>query len=192
MTLYEGSLFDLLQHANPRRNLSCKQIARVAIHILSALSILHSRRIVHRDVKSPNVMYEGDPNDFDNLHFFLGDFGEAKVALAPQSPKRLSFSGTGPWIAPEVYQSKSYSVEADIWSFGMLLFELMTSRIPYGSRSKAEMESLILDSKLPKLKEKKAAQYVSILPIWRDCLQFDPKERLTAAKALMGFEKIIF
>lgn len=92
MTLYDGSLFDLLKGPK-RRKLSCKQISRIGIQILRALSVLHSRRLIHRDIKSPNVMFEGDPEDFDQLNFFLGDFGEAKVILAPQSPKRLSFSG---------------------------------------------------------------------------------------------------
>lgn len=98
--------------------------------------------------------------------------------------------GTGPWIAPEVYRSQPYSIEADIWSFGMLLFELMTSRIPYDLCSKSEMESLILEAKVPLLKVKQETQYALIMPIWYGCLQADPKKRLTAAKALMEFEAI--
>lgn len=61
----------------------------------------------------------------------LGDFGESKLL-----PKKIAttLAGTTRWIAPEVFDwrgGKGYSFEADIWSFGMLLYELMTLKIPF-------------------------------------------------------------
>lgn len=76
---------------------------------------LHSQKLIHRDVKSANVFYETDYNG--HATYVLGDFGESKILLRKSAD---TIAGTNRWIAPEVFKS-SYSFEADVWSFGMLL-----------------------------------------------------------------------
>lgn len=112
-SLYDGNLLDLIE--NQKSQFSSRKILRIADSVLNALVLLHTRNLIHRDVKSANVFYEIVNG---KMNYVLGDFGESKIL-----PKKITgtLTGTTRWIAPEVFDTKGYSFEADIWSFGMLL-----------------------------------------------------------------------
>lgn len=178
MTLYEGNLFDLIQLKKP---FTAKEITKIAYQILSALIVLHSRRLIHRDIKSHNVFYEIDkPNE--NI-YVLGDFGESKIL---KRSKTSTIAGTSRWIAPEVMVGDEYSLEADMWSFGMLLYELMTLELPYYDAQKFGIEKRIIAGDLPTLTIEHKQTYACLIDMWEHCLAIKPEDRLTAAK---GFFK---
>jgi serine/threonine protein kinase len=178
MTLYEGNLHSMItEKRQTQTSFSARQIATIAYQILSALVVLHSRRLIHRDIKSMNVFYENSPAE---ITYILGDFGESKII--PKS-KTATITGTARWMAPEVLTGDKYSFEADMWSFGMLLYELMALQIPY-YEMRLGAEIRIIEGKLPTLTQKQLNDYVCLLNVWQGCLTIDPTERLTAARAL--------
>uniref|UniRef100_A0A8C6UCJ2 mitogen-activated protein kinase kinase kinase n=1 Tax=Neogobius melanostomus TaxID=47308 RepID=A0A8C6UCJ2_9GOBI len=91
--------------------------------IASGMNYLHLHKIIHRDLKSPNVLVT------QNDTMKISDFGTSKE-LSDKSTK-MSFAGTVAWMAPEVIRNEPVSEKVDIWSFGVVLWELLTGEIPY-------------------------------------------------------------
>lgn len=92
---------------------------------LKGLHALHQRNIVHRDIKSDNILI----NDRGQLK--LGDFGYA-AQLTQARQKRSSKVGTVCWMAPELIKGKTqYDTKIDIWSFGVFALELADGEPPY-------------------------------------------------------------
>lgn len=91
--------------------------------IASGMNYLHSHKIIHRDLKSPNVLVA--KNDIVKI----SDFGTSREWN--EKSTKMSFAGTVAWMAPEVIRNEPCSEKVDIWSFGVVLWELLTGEIPY-------------------------------------------------------------
>lgn len=92
---------------------------------LLGLKYLHDRSIMHRDLKSDNILCNTSGS------VVLADFGYA-VQLTAQNPNRASRVGTACWMAPELIRGKTrYDAKADVWSFGIFLLELADGDPPY-------------------------------------------------------------
>jgi len=121
----------------------------------------------------------------------LTDFGETKVISNNNSPQRTV--GTLLWMAPEVLtctKNYSYSFSADMWSFGMVIYEMMTLQIPYYEHAKNfGVENLIKDGKRQTLDSQTSDKYAPIIPIWKSLTKFNPDERPTVFQALSIFSK---
>jgi len=89
-----------------------------------AVKHVHDRKILHRDLKSSNVFLT------NNNRVKLGDFGIAKV-LNKTTSKAKSFVGTPYYISPEIIEGKRYDFFSDIWSIGVILYELCTLELPF-------------------------------------------------------------
>ncbi|XP_068618617.1 mitogen-activated protein kinase kinase kinase 12 [Battus philenor] len=115
-----GPLFEFLHSGvcfNP------KQILKWAKEIAQGMSYLHSHRIIHRDLKSPNVLIG------DNLVVKVSDFGTSREWNDVSAI--MSFTGTVAWMAPEVIRHEPCSERVDVWSYGVVLWELLTQEVPY-------------------------------------------------------------
>ena len=113
-----------LQDALKARSLSPTEKTVIAIDIAHGLEYLHSRNIIHRDLKSANILLT------DAKRAKICDFGLAGVCLP--NLKLSERVGTIPWMAPEVLQeSPGYDSKADVYSYGLILWELLTERVPY-------------------------------------------------------------
>lgn len=104
-----------------------------------ALDHLHSLGIIYRDLKPENILLDADG------HISLTDFGLCKEAL---NDKAYSFCGTVEYMAPEVVNRRGHNTAADWWSFGVLLFEMLTGALPFQGQNRKETMTLILKAKL--------------------------------------------
>ncbi|XP_042213942.1 ribosomal protein S6 kinase alpha-3-like isoform X3 [Homarus americanus] len=105
-----------------------------------ALDHLHSVGVIYRDLKPENILLDADG------HISLTDFGLCKEALDDQ--KAYSFCGTVEYMAPEVVNRRGHNTAADWWSFGVLLFEMLTGALPFQGANRKETMTLILKAKL--------------------------------------------
>ncbi|KAI3810350.1 hypothetical protein L1987_19962 [Smallanthus sonchifolius] len=117
----KGSLARLYQ----KYELRDSQVSAYTRQILSGLSYLHERKVVHRDIKCANILVDA------NGSVKLADFGLAKATTLNDIK---SCKGTPYWMAPEVVNNRSnngYGLAADIWSLGCTVLEMLTRKIPY-------------------------------------------------------------
>lgn len=107
-----------------RRDLSRNQVVKLGIDLCQALSLCERKNIIHRDIKPDNIFIseEGD--------FKLGDFGIARTASKTLS--NMSRKGTPNYMAPEIYKNEPYNHTVDIYSLGIVLYQLMNGkRLPF-------------------------------------------------------------
>ncbi|XP_050674793.1 ribosomal protein S6 kinase 2 beta isoform X2 [Leptidea sinapis] len=105
-----------------------------------ALEHVHKLGIIYRDLKPENILLDADG------HIALTDFGLSK--LPPTSDKAYSFCGTVEYMAPEVVNRKGHTFAADWWSFGVLMFEMLTGNLPFHGATRHETMTQILKAKL--------------------------------------------
>ncbi|KAL6848356.1 hypothetical protein ACP4OV_021650 [Aristida adscensionis] len=116
-----GSVYDYLHKKNS--SFKIPEILRVATDISKGMNYLHQNNIIHRDLKTANLLMD------ENKVVKVADFGVARVK--DQSGVMTAETGTYRWMAPEVIEHKPYDHKADVFSFGIVLWELLTGKIPY-------------------------------------------------------------
>ncbi|XP_050604813.1 mitogen-activated protein kinase kinase kinase 12 isoform X2 [Macaca nemestrina] len=116
----QGQLYEVLRAGRP---VTPSLLVDWSMGIAGGMNYLHLHKIIHRDLKSPNMLIT-----YDDV-VKISDFGTSKE-LSDKSTK-MSFAGTVAWMAPEVIRNEPVSEKVDIWSFGVVLWELLTGEIPY-------------------------------------------------------------
>lgn len=128
----KGSLFNVLQ--DKKQILDWNVRIGIAVDMVSGLAFLHSKNILHRDIKSLNVLLD------EQAKARLTDFGLSKVknetkSLTKNAQKNKELVGTLPWIAPELFDGEKYTYKSDIYSLGITFWELATRQIPYAEHT---------------------------------------------------------
>ncbi|XP_062227214.1 serine/threonine-protein kinase STY8-like isoform X2 [Phragmites australis] len=113
-----GNLYDFLHKQN--NTLVLPVILRIAIGISKGMDYLHQNNIIHRDLKTANLLIGSDQ---------IADFGVSRHPA--QEGEMTAETGTYRWMAPEVINHSPYNHKADVFSFAIVLWELATSKIPY-------------------------------------------------------------
>lgn len=165
--------------------LSFEQVLHYGTEIASALDYLHSQGVIHRDLKSSNILL--DLSD----HTYLADFGLARLV----STSTLAFHtghGTPPYAPPEQIRGKEITSRSDIFSFGILLFEMFTGQLPWNGQKQLGVEQLNAAQELPDPRE-----YVTGLPplitdVLRRVTSADPEQRPRTASEVMRMVRYVF
>jgi len=162
-----GELFAILQRDGGR--FEEDRVRFYLAEILLGLKFLHAANIIYRDLKPENCLLDGSG------HVVLVDFGLSKLIDSEDGSTR-TFCGTTEYMAPEILLNEPYNRRADIWSFGILLYEASYGWSPFYSESRVEKYEKILSSpiKIPK-KIGCSAEHTDLL---LKLLERDPNQRL--------------
>ncbi|XP_062369906.1 serine/threonine-protein kinase PAK 3-like [Cinclus cinclus] len=167
-----GSLHDVIREIQMAEG----EIAAVSRECLQGLDFLHCKQVIHRDIKSHNILLGLDGS------VKLADFGLAAQLTAEQS-KRRSAVGTTYWMAPEIFTRKPYGPKVDIWSFGIVGMEMVEGAPPYLMETSRTARQLISTGGTPKL-QKPRQQSAWLRDFLHCCLETDEDRRWSAQELL--------
>lgn len=152
----------------------------MALECAKGLMYLHRQRppIMHRDLKSLNILVD------ENFHVRLTDFGLSQ----DKTTKMNTRVGTLNWVAPEVLEGDvAYDEKADIYSFGMILWELLTGRTPYEGKSQLQVIRMIDMREKERIPDNADPDYARLI---RACWHEDPRKRPSIMRAMRTLEHI--
>jgi serine/threonine protein kinase len=131
---FDGQMFIVMEYVEGRtlkqviekEALSIKRVLDIGIQLCEGLAMAHEKGIVHRDIKSDNIMLT------PRGQVKIMDFGLAKLKGATKLTKTRSTLGTLAYMSPEQAQGEEVDSRSDIFSFGVVLYELLTGTLPFG------------------------------------------------------------
>jgi serine/threonine protein kinase/predicted Zn-dependent protease len=136
---FEGQMFIVMEYCEgktlkqiiEKETLSVRKVLDIGIQICEGLTIAHEKGIVHRDIKSDNIMFT------PRGQVKIMDFGLAKLKGATKLTSTRSTLGTAAYMSPEQAQGEEVDQRSDIFSFGVVLYELLTGKLPFGGEHQA-------------------------------------------------------
>eukprot|EP01096_Ripella_sp_DP13-Kostka_P007027 TRINITY_DN2558_c0_g2_i5.p1 TRINITY_DN2558_c0_g2~~TRINITY_DN2558_c0_g2_i5.p1 ORF type:complete len:754 (-),score=308.11 TRINITY_DN2558_c0_g2_i5:3-2264(-) len=167
---------DLTQIVDNCRPVTEEAISTIMRDVLRGLEHLHAKSIIHRDIKSDNIMIS-----LDGV-VKLTDFGYG-AQLTKEHAKRQTVVGTPYWMAPEVIQGDQYDVKADIWSTGVMCVEMIDGLPPYMDMPPLKALFTIVSKGLPPLKNAKMMS-PEFRDFYKKCTIVDPVQRHGATELL--------
>ena len=181
----DGQTLRTLMNEKP---FTLKEALNVATQIAGALSAAHAAGIVHRDIKPENIMLRADG------YVKILDFGLAKLTELPTTDSELEKStllqsnpglvmGTVQYMSPEQARGKKVDARTDIWSLGIVLYELVSGRVPFTGETPSHVMVSLMENELPSLTGH-ATVPAELERIIAKALRKDKKERYQTAKEL--------
>jgi serine/threonine protein kinase len=161
---------------NREGRLPFNEIAALLASVSAALHHAHERDLVHRDVKPANILvdFAGKP--------FVTDFG---LAIRPSAFQELGVvAGTPAYMSPEQWQGTPVDRRTDIWSIGIVLYEMLLGRRPFEGSTAAELRRSIVEDTLPLLRQSDSTIPQEFEAICTRCLAKEPGERFQTCAEL--------
>jgi serine/threonine-protein kinase len=183
MPLYDGQTLERrLDRAAETDPMPVAEVVSIALQLASALDVAHGAGIVHRDLKPANlILLRGE-------EVKLVDFGLAGWEGAPPLTDLGSVVGTIVYMAPEQIRGESGGPRADLWSFGALLYEMLTGRPPFGRTGPQPVQWLmqaIVEQPPPPLRELRPDVPPALAAIVERCLEKEPARRYASAAEIV-------
>ena len=162
-----GSLHELINKVP----LPIERANRIALELCDALIRSHHLNIIHRDIKPENVLLaeDGTPK--------LADFGVARLSEGTRMTRSGTQVGTPYYMAPEAWEGKALDAQADIWSLGVVLFEMLAGQVPFSGDTGAAVMNKVLTTPPPDLKKLRADVPAGIMKIVSRMLTRDKNRR---------------
>ena len=184
------SLFALL-HEKKEIRLSWKQKLKIATDIAQGMTFLHQRSppVIHRDLKSLNLLLANEVTSPScPINVKISDFGVSKLIGEETMTSQI---GTSHWMAPEILANKNYSLPADVYSYGIVLWEVATRLTPYKDLNPAVIPYRVLElGERPNINLVPPTCPQDLKQLIADCWQTDPESRPTFSKILTVLNSI--
>lgn len=169
-----------LGRAAEQKNWSIDDLIEIAIQIADGLRSAHEAEVVHRDLKPSNILIDREGRAR------ILDFGIAKVKGASKLTKTGSTMGTVSYLSPEQAQGKDVDARSDLFSFGAILYELISGQLPFGGDHEAAIVYAIANEEPEPLARFKKNVPDELQRIVTKCLAKDPRERYQSATDLVA------
>jgi ligand-binding sensor domain-containing protein/predicted Ser/Thr protein kinase len=170
----------LREHLQKNFPLPFDEVKRFALEVACGLKEIHEHGVIHRDLKTGNVMLD------DQLNVRIMDFGLSKSPLVTTMTTLGSVIGTLGYVAPEQVTNVNVDQRVDIFSFGVVLYELLTNSLPF----KGENEIAVIHSIFNTVPPPPSSLQPGV-PQWMDevvmrCLAKEPRERYASVSGIIG------
>ncbi len=177
------TLFDLLQRV-PQRRMSLSDAAPLVLPVVDAIACAHEAGVVHRDLKPENIFLAETP---EGVVPKVLDFGIAQLADS-RVTRSLEIMGTPSYMAPEAFvQAKEVDARADVWGIGVMLYEIVSGRVPFGEDATTLVAVLYqIASQEPASLLDQGLLGSSTWAVIRRCLEREPARRYADARALQA------
>jgi polar amino acid transport system substrate-binding protein len=147
--------------------------------IAEGLDYAHSRDIVHRDLKPTNILIDEGGNPY------LADFGLAKFTEGKIELTNTMMTGTATYMAPEIARTGKSTKRADIYAFGIILFEMLTGKLPYQGKTPYNVLSAHVNKPIPKIREFRPDLPEAMQAVIDKALAKEPEDRFTSATEMV-------
>jgi len=168
---------ELFFHLQKEKRFPEERVVLYSAEILLALEYLHENAVVYRDLKPENILLTSKG------HLKLTDFGLCKEGMERETDRTGTFCGTPEYLAPEVLKGTGYTRAVDFWSYGSLVYEMLTGLPPFYSQDVQEMYMKIMTEPLtfPDIVSSPAREFITAL------LQKDLSKRLIDSKTMKNY-----
>lgn len=177
MEYIEGETLDARIKTGP---LKISETVRLATEVADALKMAHSKDIVHRDIKSANIMLDAEGRAK------VLDFGLAKTAQSTQLTRLGSTLGTISYMSPEQARAEEVDHRTDIWALGVVLFEMVTGQHPFAGDYEQAVVYSILNTEPEPLTALRTGVPLSIEGIVEKCLRKDARHRYQSSAGVIA------
>ena len=180
--LEAGTLKDRMEAGRP---LPLDEIDRIFTQLADALSYAHSHGVIHRDLKPSNALVDRDGN------LFLTDFGIAKIleSASPRLTQTDAIMGTPAYISPEQAQARTVDQRSDIYSLGIILYEMATGSVPFVADTPLAVILKHVSDPLPLPSRIKPDISPAIEQVILKALAKDPEDRFATAAEFLSVWK---
>jgi serine/threonine protein kinase len=177
-----GDLSAALQRSTP-----ANFFWRVADDVANGMSYLHRKNILHRDIKPGNVLLNGDVAG-GNFTAKLSDFGVAIMHNSAVGEEHTAETGTYRWMAPEIIRHEAYSFMADVYSYALVVWQLVTHEIPFKPFTQIEAAGKVaVDCARPPFSHRTPELIIALIETcWKEC----PDERLSFPQISIELKEI--
>lgn len=173
-----GTLFDVLHQSQMRVTWPMRK--KFALDTCKGMRYLHDSKLLHRDLKSSNLMLDKDFN------CKVGDFGLTRISRGAAAVQMTGQCGTFQYMAVEVLANKPYSEKADVFSFGILLWEMVARKLPYFGMQPMQVGIAVLQQGMrPPIPPKCPAPLAKLM---RACWDSDPNRRPSFEQLVQALE----
>lgn len=170
-----GSLLELLRQGP----MPMEEVRRISLDICDALVRAHKLEIIHRDIKPENILLT------DDKVAKLADFGIARLVHEGSRLTRTGMIvGTPDYLAPEIWNGQTPDAQTDLWSLGVVMFEMMGGRIPFEGDSLVSIMRSITSAPLPNLRNLRPGLPEGMVQIVERLLERDRTRRYSTARQL--------
>lgn len=166
---------DLKQYIKQNNPISFDKVVDIMQQILSAVSLAHRHRIIHRDLKPQNILIDGAGN------CKITDFGIA-IALSETSITQTNtLLGSVHYLSPEQARGSMATPQSDIYALGIMLYELLTGKVPFDGESAVSIALKHFQSEIPSIREQNPNVPQALENVVRHATAKDPKDRYRSA-----------